>query len=67
LAIFSIICGPLGIASVILGFIGLQKHKQNPAVHGVAHAWIGIILGGVMVLINIAILLLLLTAAAAAS
>lgn len=60
-AIFSLIpCAGLllGIAAVILGFVGLSKYKQNPRVHGVAHAWIGIVLGGLTFLGNIAILVL---------
>lgn len=54
LAVFSLIpCLGilLGIPAVILGFIGLQRHKANPLVRGTAHAWIGIILGGCMSLL----------------
>lgn len=36
---------PFGIASVILGFMGLSRRKQNPVIKGSAHAWIGIIFG----------------------
>ena len=44
--IFSILpCFPLGIVAFILGIIGLKKVKQNPAVHGTVHAWIGIVAG----------------------
>lgn len=54
LAVFSLIpCFglPLGIAAVVLGIMGLKKRKENPAVSGTAHAWIGIVLGGIMTLI----------------
>lgn len=35
----------LGIASVILGILGLKDRKKNPVIKGSAHAWIGIVLG----------------------
>lgn len=41
----------LGIAAFILGIIGLKKRKQNPAIKGSVHAWIGIVLGGLFTLI----------------
>lgn len=48
MAIFSLIpCFPLGIPALILGIIGLRKVSREPEVHGTAHAWIGIILGGI--------------------
>ncbi len=37
---------PFGIASIILGFMGLNRRKQNPVIKGSVHAWIGIVLGG---------------------
>lgn len=36
---------PFGIASIILGVMGLKKRKQNPIIKGSAHAWIGIVFG----------------------
>ncbi|HEX6987629.1 MAG TPA: GYF domain-containing protein [Planctomycetaceae bacterium] len=54
LAIFSLIpcLGlPLGVAAIVLGVLGLKKRKQNPAVSGAAHAWVGIILGGITTLL----------------
>ena len=36
---------PFGIASLILGIIGLRKRKQNPVIKGSAHAIIGIVCG----------------------
>ncbi len=36
----------LGIPAIVLGVVGLRKRKANPVIKGAAHAWIGIILGG---------------------
>ncbi|MCY3018547.1 MAG: hypothetical protein NTW87_05890 [Planctomycetota bacterium] len=45
--VFSIIpCFPIGIAAVVLGIKGLKRARENPAVRGQVHAWIGIIAGG---------------------
>lgn len=41
----------LAIPAFVLGIMGLRKRKQNPAVKGSAHAWIGIVMGGLMTLI----------------
>jgi hypothetical protein len=41
----------LAVPALILGIIGLQKRKQNPAVKGSVHAWIGVIMGGLFTLI----------------
>lgn len=41
----------LGVAALILGIIGLQKRRENPAIKGSAHAWIGIGCGSVMALV----------------
>jgi hypothetical protein len=54
LAVFSLIpCFglPLGIGAVAMGVMGLRKRKENPAISGTAHAWIGIVLGGLMTLV----------------
>ena len=54
LGIFSIIpCFGLllAIPALILGIIGLKKRKANPAIKGTAHAWIGIILGGIFTVV----------------
>lgn len=42
--------GP-GIAGVILGIMGLRYRREHPETKGSAHAWIGIILGGLMTLV----------------
>ena len=36
---------PFGLASVILGIMGLSRRKKNPVIKGSVHAWIGIVLG----------------------
>lgn len=49
LSVFAIIAGPiLSIPAVILGIIGLVKRSRNPKIHGIAHAWVAIILGGLI-------------------
>ncbi len=42
------------IPAFILGIVGLRRRAQNPAIKGSVHAWIGIILGGVCTLLNMA-------------
>lgn len=58
LGILSLVCCfvgvPFGIVPLVLGIIGLQRRAANPIIKGSAHAWIGIILGG----LNIAFSLL---------
>lgn len=41
---------PFGIASIILGFMGLKRRKENPIIKGSVHAWIGIVFGFLSVL-----------------
>ena len=41
----------VGIPGIILGVRGLRKRKANPSIGGAVHAWIGIILGGLMTLL----------------
>jgi Domain of unknown function (DUF4190) len=54
LGVFSIVCGAvLGIPALILGILGLQYAKKHPEAKGTAHAWIGIVLGGLMTLISL--------------
>jgi hypothetical protein len=46
LGVFSIFIPVVGgIASVVLGIMGLRAKKRNPAVRGTAHAIIAIVLG----------------------
>ena len=44
-ALLPVIGIPFGIASLILGIIGLKKRRENPIIKGSAHAVIGIVLG----------------------
>lgn len=39
---------PLGVGGLVLGIIGLKKRRENPVIKGSVHAWIGIIMGGIM-------------------
>jgi len=41
----------LGAAGLILGIKGLRARSRNPAIKGSVHAWIGIIMGGLFMLI----------------
>lgn len=54
LGVFSLIpCAgiPLGIAAVLMGIKGLKFAKSHPEAKGAAHAWVAIVLGGIMALI----------------
>jgi hypothetical protein len=46
--VFSLVCPCflLGLFGFIFGMIGLKRAKEHPEAKGKAHAWIGIILGG---------------------
>jgi len=62
-AIFSLIpcLGlPFGIAAFVLGILGLKAANAHPDAHGKVHAWIGIILGGLCGLGNLAALIAML-------
>jgi hypothetical protein len=37
---------PFGIVPLVLGIVGLKRRAANPVIKGSAHAWIGIVLGG---------------------
>ena len=41
----------LALPALVLGIMGLQKRKQNPAIKGSVHAWIGIVMGGIFTLV----------------
>jgi zinc ribbon protein len=47
---------PLGIAAFILGIKGLRKAKEHPEVKGKAHAWVGIIAGGLFTLLYLGLI-----------
>jgi hypothetical protein len=66
--VFSIIpCFAIGIAGFVLGIIGLKKRKENPAIKGSVHAWIGILAGGFFGLIWLAVTVFGVIGAAAGS
>ena len=54
-----------GAAAFILGIIGLQQRARNPAIKGSVHAWIGIVLGGLMTLVWGAAIVLMIVGAMA--
>lgn len=41
----------LAIPAFILGIMGLQRVKKNPVIRGTVHAWIGIVMGGLMTVV----------------
>ena len=45
--------GVLGLIAVPLGISGLRKRRQNPVVRGAVHAWVGIILGSLVILAHV--------------
>jgi hypothetical protein len=45
----------LGCASVPLGVLGLKDKHARPVIRGSAHAWVGIIIGGLSVLVHLLI------------
>lgn len=62
LAVFSLI--PvlgfvLGCIALPLGIKGLKKYKQNPQVRGATHAWVGIIVGGGVVVLHLFVIAML--------
>ena len=66
LGVFSLIpCAaiPLGIAAFVLGLKGLKFAKEHPESRGKAHAWAGIILGGLTFVANTVIIIIMIVAA----
>lgn len=57
-SLFPCVGALLGIVAFVLGIIGLKKRKNNPAIKGSVHAWIGIILGGLMAVVWTVLILL---------
>jgi len=45
ISLLPVIGVPFGLASVILGIMGLSRRKKNPVIKGSVHAWIGIVCG----------------------
>ncbi len=52
----------LAIPAFILGIMGLKRVKKNPAIRGTVHAWIGIVMGGLMTVVWSAGIVLLIVA-----
>lgn len=57
----------LAIPALILGIIGLRNRSRNPAIRGSVHAWIGIVMGGLMTLVWGALAVVVLFALVSAS
>jgi hypothetical protein len=45
--------GLFGIVPIILGVLGLMKASKNPEAHGSVHAWVGIGLGALEMLVGL--------------
>ena len=46
----------LGPVAIVLGVLGIRARNRNPAVHGLAHAWVAIVLGSLVLLGHIAVI-----------
>ncbi len=57
----------LALASVPLGILGLKARSRQPAIHGAVHAWIGIVIGSIVLLVHIAVIVILVVAATSAA
>ena len=53
---------PLAITALVLGVMGLKKRRRQPEVKGAAHAWVGIVVGTLGLLINLLIVGAIVTA-----
>ena len=65
MAIFGLIpgfCLILGPAALVLGIVGLNKIKAQPSLPGKVHAWIGVVLGGLISLACLAFIILIIYA-----
>ena len=51
-----------GIAAVALGIRGLRKRRAEPHVKGSVHAWIGIVLGSLSLLVHVLIIVAMIVA-----
>lgn len=47
LGVFSIVCFLLSIPALICGILGVKFANEHPEAKGKAHAWVGIIIGGI--------------------
>lgn len=46
---------PLALAAVILGFMGRTRAAEHPEAHGTTHAWVGIVLGALVLLAHLGV------------
>jgi uncharacterized protein YqgC (DUF456 family) len=53
----------LGPAALILGIMGHSYVKAHPEAKGTAHAWIGIVMGGLTSLLNYGVIILIFVSA----
>ena len=53
----------LGLAAIILGVMGLKQASNRPETKGKAHAWVGIILGALVIIAHIVLGILFFAAA----
>ena len=49
---FPLLGFPMAIVALVLAFKGFKARRLNPKAHGTAHAWIGLICGGIGFVIN---------------
>jgi len=42
----------LALPAVVLGVLGLGRHRRNPLAKGKAHAWVGISTGSVSLIVH---------------
>jgi hypothetical protein len=59
-ACFPFIGIPAGILGVVCGVMALKTIKQDPTMHGAGRAWFGIIVGGIMAVLQSIVLLIML-------
>jgi len=57
----------LALAAVPLGILGLKARSRQPAIHGAAHAWIGIVIGSLSLFAHIAVIVVIVVAAASSA
>lgn len=57
-ALIPILGIPLAIGALVLGIVGLRRYRRTPTAKGVAHAWIGILLGALMLVVNAVLIVL---------
>ena len=49
----------LGAIAIIMGSVGLSRAGKNPQIRGKVHAWVGIVLGALVVVAHIAVVVLI--------